>query len=705
MQDYPDQFDEAAPASAPASLVSPRRFLVASRRHWWIPVLAALLAAGAAFLVLWKQPVQYVSKSTMWVRGKLRLSDVGQYTEDLQNFFGTQIQLLQSDRMQERTVARLTSTHPDLGQFKDEAGRLRVPKLKVGQAPKSAVFTLEAYSSSAAYAKAYLDALMDEFLSYKKEVRTATSGDALASVSAQVYKQETELKQEQEKLTQFQRENNVALLDETLRGGGAQLAQLNAQVALLQLELQLMEATAIEKKAGAPGWTNSLSALPGVAAVSGVSSGHAMASEFFSAQQKMELLLNERDELSVHLRPKHPKIIKLNDEITRVERVIEFFRTQNQGQINAAQQAAKIRLASLESSAKDLAEKVGDANRRLAERERLHTAIARQQSFYDRLLALLQGVDLNSSMNQEDVAILERAGDGLPPKTKTPAIVGAAGGAGLFLGLGIIFLIARRDDRSDSLVELQTRFTENVFGQVPDVEITGGNGHLPVLQLDDPRYVFAESCRNLRSSLLFGRVEGPRPKAILVTSAVPDEGKSTISLNLASALAMGGARVLLVDGDIRRGRLHKLLDVVGDPGLAECVKDSGDVTRFARPTSLPNLFVLPRGKAADALGELFLAPGFDLLMQHARAQFDYIVVDSVPVFAADAATTLAPKMDGVLFIVRRGYTSARMAQEALELLYQRQAKVMGIIFNRVNSRAKDYKYYKYTQYYPAQPTA
>jgi capsular exopolysaccharide synthesis family protein len=235
---------------------------------------------------------------------------------------------------------------------------------------------------------------------------------------------------------------------------------------------------------------------------------------------------------------------------------------------------------------------------------------------------------------------------------------------------------------------------------LPDVLDKHSNGHLPVLQLDDSRHTFAESCRNLRSSLVFGATNGNRPKVILVTSAVPDEGKSTIAINLATVLALGGSRVLVVDADLRRGHLHKLIGVSGEPGLIECVQRAGDLAQFAVPTPLANLFFLACGKLAQTPDGVFLAPAFDNLIRRAREEYDYIVIDSIPVLAADDSTTLAPKADGVLFVVRRGFTSSRLAQEALDLLYQRQAKIIGIVFNRADSRSRSYKYYKYSKYYP-----
>src|SRR5262245_36350205 len=318
------QYEDPAveyPSSSPT--FSLRQFLQTLRRKWWIVLVGAILPVGPTFYYLRNQPVEYVSKARMWVRGSFRMSDVGQYTEDVQNFYGTQIELMKSPYILQRAVDRVKASNPNLQQPKDEQGVPAIPLIRVSQAPKSALFILEAHSSSAAYAQAYLDALMDEFLAYKKEVRTATSGDALASVSTQVYKQENELKQEQEKFSQFQRENNVALLEENLRGGGSQLSILNSQLAMLKLELQLLDAAAIEQSAGVTTHTNGLVTAADLSRVSGGSSSSSLPADFLSARQQLQLLQAQRDELGRDLRPKHPKMIKLNGEITRIENNIK----------------------------------------------------------------------------------------------------------------------------------------------------------------------------------------------------------------------------------------------------------------------------------------------------------------------------------------------------------------------------------------------
>jgi len=193
-------------------------------------------------------------------------------------------------------------------------------------------------------------------------------------------------------------------------------------------------------------------------------------------------------------------------------------------------------------------------------------------------------------------------------------------------------------------------------------------------------------------------VEGRRPKVVLITSAVPDEGKSTVATNLARALAMGGAKVLLVDGDMRKGQLHELLKVQSKPGLSELLREPNDPGRFIQATDLPDFKFLARGGITRNPGDLFLSPAVDEVLARLREQFDYVLIDSCPVFAADDTATLAPKVDGTLFVVRSHFSHGRVVREALELLFQRQAKVLGLILNRTDPAMRSYYAYKYGEY-------
>jgi capsular exopolysaccharide synthesis family protein len=638
----------------------------------------------------------------MWVRGKLRVNAMAQYEDPA---YGTQITLMQSAQLRARALERLKNQNPNFAVPRDAQGKPASASIRASQSKGAAIFSLECMSEDPGYAEVFLNALMEEFLTYKEEIRAATAGDLLASVSDQVYKQERALQTEQEKLSQFQVDNNLVLLDEEVRNGGNQLAQYNSQIASLRLELSLLDAAALEKNVGSEVETNltNFAGNPSRAlALAGAGSG--IPNEPPGERQRLESLRIQQQQLARYLRPKHPKMLKLSEEIVRGERLLQYFTAQSKEQLAIAKEAKQMRIAGLKAAVAELEVRVGAANRRYAEFLKIKAGVERQQSLYEQLLTLLRSVDLNRTIDQEEIAILERASKAVSAERPSLMVVIGAALAGTCAGLGIVFLVSRLDDRCDSLEDVRAHFSEEVYGQIPEIKARRFR-QLALMQVNGDQQIFAESCRSLRSTILFNHQNGSRARTILVTSAVPDEGKSTIAVNLAQALALGGAKVLLVDGDLRRGHLHKFLKTGCDIGLTDLVLNSGRLESYATETQDANLTFLPRGKSVTDTGELFLRPAFDSFLEQAKQMFHYVIIDSVPIFAADDATTLAPKTDGVLFVVRRAYTSSRAAQEALSLLYQRRANVLGLIFNRADTRTGSYHYYKYAQYYSHSTTA
>jgi len=604
--------------------------------------------------------------------------------------------VLKSGRMWQAAMERLRASGTNAVPLGKDGLPLPVT-LNFKEAPKSAVFLITASSADAAFSRNFLDALMNEYLEYKKTVRKLVSGETAASISAQVEALERELKSAEDALTMFQQTNNLAILQEQGTMAGGYLEKLQMQLSDLQLESQLLEATAVEQSVAAQG--NSSGGRDAVDLMKNLGSTGLSAPNDgrLTPYQEVELLKIQRAKLSKFMRPEHPKIVALDAEIGRGDKLIELFRGQTHDQLVASQEAVKMKMDSVLASIKDWEGKVMEANARIAEAERLKLNVTRAQSLYDRLATLLQNVDITRNTDLETLAILEPASTA-KPSYKLDIIASAlAVMFGLGLGGGIVFLVEKRDDRFTSVIEVNSTLGDAIVGMLPEVPHKRKDP-MRLLELDDPRHGYAEAYRNLRSALLFLPTEGERPKVLLITSAMPHEGKSTIAANLARTLALSGSRVLLVDGDLRKGRLHRSLNMRAEPGLSELLHRTCDPEKVIQRDTLPNFAFVSSGANSGNPGDLFLGSGLDQILTRWRKEFDYVVIDSSPLFAADDSSCLAPKVDGTLFVVRRGRSSARAVSEALDLLAQRQARVLGVIFNGADASARGYYYYKYADY-------
>ena len=670
-----------------------RRFLGFLRKFWWIPALtlAIGLVLEAAY-VHWKQPM-FVSKASMWETMKLTLPEGGVFSEDMQNYMGTLSGLLQSETLRQQALAILRTATNTTPIIYDSDGEPIKVNISVSGSAKSAVFVIQATSSNPMFTQVYLNAIMEAYLDYKKNVRQEVSGDTLASISEQMQRWERDLKNEQDALLAFERTNNLAILQEEANVAGSYLTRLKTQLSDLQLEARLLDAATNN-----PGLAATGTFAPDSSMAAGPATG--TASERQTPQDQVELLKLQREKLSKYLRPKHPKIVQLDADIEHAQQLQEIYGRQNRDQLATARQANQMKTANVQDSIAEWEAKVVEANATITEADRLKLNIQRIQSVYDRLVLLVQNVGISRNIDQENLAILEHA---LPSKrsyASEKAGLAMAIFGGLGSGLGIIFLIGMRDDRFTSVNEVNAKLGDSVVGLLPEVATADGGlpchcwpSTIPGTFTPSPTAAFVpHSCFRMR--------EGTQPKVLLVTSAMPGEGKSTVAANLARTLALSGSKVLLLDADLRKGRLHRLLELQKEPGLAELLIQSCDPAAVMQKDSLPNLTFIACGEIHSGNpGDLFLAAGLDQLLARWRSEFDYVVMDSSPLFAADDVSCLAPKVDGTLFVVRSRLSSARAAREALEMLAKRQATVLGVIFNGADTAARSYYYYKYADYH------
>jgi len=315
----------------------------------------------------------------------------------------------------------------------------------------------------------------------------------------------------------------------------------------------------------------------------------------------------------------------------------------------------------------------------------------------------VQSLSADKDMSPESVTVLERASPALPDMDSAVTSILIAAGVGLALALGLLLLIDRFDDRVTSFTDLQDIFDEPVLSQIPREVILSENGKLDLIHPDDDRHAFAEAYRNLRSSLLYMGENGTLPKLLLVTSSIPSEGKSVTAANLGITLAEAGARVLIVDGDLRKGTLHQYFSKDASPGFADILSQKADWKTVVHLSGTPNLSVITRGGSVRNPSELFLTSTCKNLLAELQLDYDVVLIDSAPVMAADDVATLAPQTDGVVFVLRANFTSARVARAALDLLYQRRVNILGLALNALAADSSEYYYYKYKSYYTDSP--
>ena len=666
------------------------RYSLLLRKYWWLPLMilsASLLVQGVRYFL--SEPL-YVSTGRMMVAPRIMTKESAVYTEELTNYFGTQVSLMQSEEIKRRAARSIEASHPDLKDLRAELG--------VQQEPKASIFILRVTSADPKYSQLFADACMSEFLEFKREMRGETSQKTVDAVAKQLTELEKAIADLDTKIFEFKQENNIIFLQEQGNYVGSYLVDLNKQLAELKKESQLLDLMNIdqtlERQAQGVEGTPTKDGSGSAALIEGPQS------EFIQTKRQLQRSKARLEQMSKYLRPKHPKILALKDDITRNERKLEIVRQQSQEAVLERRQAIQLQISNLEKIVAESETKALEVGRKMAEFEKMKTERDRQKQLYDSLLGTVQNVNVSQDVSQFDVNILEQATVAISIKPGFARSLLLGLGVGLILSGGLLFLLDRFNDRVATVVELTEHFTEPIYGQVPE-EAPDADGRLPLLNPQDTRHVYAESFRNIRSSLRFVGADGlKKSRIILVTSPTPGDGKSTITANLALTLSFATTnKILLIDGDMRRGGLHRLFGLEGEPGLAEVLSGEAEWRKVVQPTRYKNLSFLSAGEPTSHPGELIFSAACETMMEELRQEYEVVIFDTAPVLAVDDTPSLAPKVDGTLVLYRAGRTSCRLMRNTLEALYSRNAKVLGIIFNGVDPKQPEYGYYKYTEYY------
>jgi len=701
----------------------------------WILLVAIALGVGVQYLLSRHAPPVFLSVGRMIVSIKLSIPDAQAYTEELDNFYGTQIALMKSDSVKVQVLNRL-----DAMQATNASLEPSPVTISATISPKTSIFNLQATGKNPDYTQAYLEATMEEYILLKRELLENAANATKSGMQNEIAQIGQQLQQSQQDLLNYQASNSVVFLQQNGGNNAAEyLASLTRELTDDQSELNLLKNLSLDEnlerqqgllnQGGAPpdssqsnggGQSGSGAASektgpsanqPGSRSEGGnnppansrVSSMGQFEQQYLLAKQQILLLKSQLAELSQYLRPAHPKIIAINKEIEHQEKLLDIFRGQSQEHLEDTRHTLEVEIQNLQASIKEWEVKAVDVSKKLANYDAIKSNTARLQLMYDQLTAAMQTLNVGEQVGQESVSILEPASE---PWAASPEILkhyALAFLLGLVAGVAILLLLDRLDDRLTTFHEVADLFDEPILGQIPKVKTKADDVSSVILQPDDDRYALAEAYRNLRSSLVFMDSPQNHPKSIAITSAVPNDGKSTTAANLAITFARAGARVLLIDADLRRGVLHQHFATAQKPGLAEVLGDKCEWSKAVVATSIPNLDLLPSGTPARNSGELFAKNGVKFLEEIA-GKYDYYFFDTAPVMAADDVSNLAPHVDGLVMVVRAGFTSGRVAHAALELLYMRKVNVLGLVLNGIRPDSSEYGY-KYKEYYTVNPSS
>ena len=428
-----------------------------------------------------------------------------------------------------------------------------------------------------------------------------------------------------------------------------------------------------------------------------------------------------------------PEIIEIDREIASLEESLEKLLDKNNKDIEAYKgQVAKTLLQNFETlyqQARSQEAKIRssyDAQYNEAQGQNsgavmmklLEQTIETNRGFLDNLRKQQSGNDVASQGSDNNISV---ASFGIPPEAPVAPrrlmTVAAALLLSTLFGIGLALFLEYLDDTINTTEEVENYLQLPALTAIPTIDsmqkrklllVSGKNGdeaeedplNSELLIFADPRSSLSESYRQLRTSILLSTAGHP-PKSLLVTSSLPSEGKTTTATNTAISLAQTGAKVLIIDADMRRPRLHSVFNVENRNGLSTVLsndlstKEILDVINFDERTKVN---VLTSGPIPPNPAELIGSEQMAGLLKTLQGEFTHIVVDSPPITSFTDGVLIASLVDGVILVVHSGKSSRQVVRRARQLLNEVRAKVLGVVLNNVNLNSQD-NYYYYQSYY------
>jgi succinoglycan biosynthesis transport protein ExoP len=417
--------------------------------------------------------------------------------------------------------------------------------------------------------------------------------------------------------------------------------------------------------------------------------------------------------------PKFPKVIRLQAQIKQLDDMINREKQNIANQVEAEYRGAGQREMLLQQALDAQKTEANSAAEKLVQYNILKREADTGKGLYDGMLQKLKEAGIQAGLRSSNIRVVDPAlvpsAPSRPQKARNilmGLLVGLVGGIGLALLREYMDNTVKTPDDIEMLARLPSLAVVPAFaagnghsnGRISRLLKSGANGtkegHVELVSHTQPQSHMSEAFRGLRTSLLLSQAEHP-PQVILVTSALPREGKTTCAVNLAVTLAQLGDRTLLVDADLRKPGINRALSLVDGKhaGLSSYLAGVSSLDLISVPhPAITNLTAIPTGPIPPNPADLLSSRRLAELILELRKRYKFVVIDSPPIMAATDAVILSVLVDGVLIVARSHETPKEAFTRARDLLVSVNSRILGAVLNAVDSNAPNY-YYSY-RYYP-----
>jgi capsular exopolysaccharide synthesis family protein len=736
-----------------------RTFLGVLEKWKWLAIGVLLASVGLTALMTSKQVPQYRATATVIIdrRSPTVLSRVQEVIElgssdywSIKEYMQTQHEILKSRRLAKRVVDKLTlalderflgldRVTPTLSEaeMRDRMARMDpvavlMSRISVEQRQDSQLVLVSVEDSDPSRAQELANTLVTEFREENLEYKKRVVNEAIAELRSMLVRLRQDKEDAEGRVLEFERRHNMLSLDSRRTQVADRLKLLNDQYVTAQIARSDVETSRIREELSLR--------IADVEEVlkkgSLLSAAHPVLVEnphVTSLKLKLVDLDNNVRETSAKYLEKHPVMQAAVAQRSLVRKALEL---ESRLLLKAELTKLEETLAQESNRLRKSIEMEEELRRQFATAKEEEEALAKLELDYGPLKKRMEEARLtyedvknryaetmlSAQVETNNVRVQDLApepNDPVRPNRKLNLLIGLL--VGLALAIGTCYFVESLDSTIKTREDVEAVPRVQFLGLIPAVD----DLELPeagVVEHDAPELFvhrmpkssIAEHFRTAKTNLFFSRSAG-KPRRVLVTSPGPKEGKTTVGVNLAASAALAGTRTLVIDTDMRRPRVHKLLGIPRRPGISEFFMGDHSILKYVRPTPIPGLDVLTCGALSPNPLEVIESKRFSQMADTLSEEYDLLVFDSPPLLAVADAKIIGSLVDMAVLVVRAGRTSKEAMREAREMLLPVRSDDVGVILNCFDVekhsyryhyyRSKTYAYYNYYSYddKPAEP--
>jgi polysaccharide biosynthesis transport protein len=693
-----------------------QHFLLISKKYIWLVLVCALLGTGAGFIENATTPKEYSSSANIEITqdtaDQFRL-DTGGGSDGYIDVtkLDTEIAILKSSTLAMATIVSLHldqnkdflppgSTYAfDLSKIRDRHALIGIFEggLAAARFGHTNILDLSYTARNPQLAADICNTLIANYVEHNFSQNYAATQQVSDWLQRQLGDLRKRLEASQEHMLTVQKDIGLVGIDQTQSIVLSRLVDISHDVTAAESQRLVAEAKLITMQSAPPDVLATLSGDP----------------VLMSLKERMSSLQAEYASAAAKYGDKNPRLVEIRSEIAEVTEAAKREQgtviSRAQEEVNAAKQnqdSLQRRLDQEKSSAYMGNSKAVEYS--LARRE-----YESNRSLYDGLQQRLQEAGIIAGLHSTNIRKIDPADAADFPSSPRKSVNLTLGLlCGLGIGLLLSFMAEALDTNIKTIYDIEERLGLPMLGVVPQVDSKLLSPETFVRDATSPLpgawSRLAEAYRSLRTTILLSRAGTP-PQVILISSAKPSEGKTSITTLESIVFALNGARVLLIDSDLRRPSVHLRFRIANKVGLTSVLTGKAGLEEAIVPvTALPSLHILPAGPIAPMPAELLGSLQMQRLVEGLRSNYDFILIDTPPVLTVTDAAVLVSVSDGVVLVLRYGQATRNVVARASEILLRSGAHLLGVVLNAVDLQSSDYaEYYgrAYNDYYESRVDA